>query len=228
MRDYTLFQGALDLTRDILSVNIEDNIDLEGKWKQVAYYYLVESRKILVAIYRLLADTSSKDMLHPADVLTRSLFEYAVRLKYLKAHPEKLDDFLEHSLSDPPRMRAWGNLKVMSEEVDLLEHYKEFYEVVSQEAHGGVRGMGLEFLRLLNQRDIPDWQLARTLATGIRYYIMIVSINVEVFPSLKDNFAIVSSGTDWNNSFEALWPALLEQVRLAARPRNTVGECLGV
>ena len=196
--DYPLWQEAHDLTHAILSINTGVNIDLNDSRKRVAHHYLRESHKILTAVYRLLSGESYKEMLNPAAVLVRSMFEYAVRLRYLDAYPEKLEDFLQYSFSDPPPKQPWKNVREMSddEKVGLPEHYKEFYKFASQRVHGDIRMEPSEFFRLRYHGEIPDYytnipyhELASALAGGILYYTMIVNINVEVFPNLKDNFA---------------------------------------
>ena len=210
--NYPLWQEAHDLTFDILSVKTGVNIDPNDSRQRVAHHYLRESHKILMAVYRLLSGESCKEMLSPAQVLLRSMEEYATRLEYLAAYPDKLEDFLQYSFREPPPSRPWKSVADMSEDekVGLTEHYKEVYKFLSQKVHGDIRTEGPELFNLRYSREIPDHTLANTMAGGILYYTMVVNINVEVFPNLKDNFRIVSSGTDWNNRFEALSNALME------------------
>lgn len=208
MRDNSLWQEALDLTHAIFSVSIGVRIDSKDNWKLVSYYYLVESSKVLIAVYRLLADRSGKDMLHPADILIRALFEFAVRLKYMDAHPDKVADFLEWSDKSPKR--PWGNLKDMSKKVGLLDHWDKFYEFTSQKAHGSSQAMASELHRLITDREIPDWEPASILVAGTTYYKMVVDVNIKLFPNLEANFANFQPGTDWENRLKVLEDAIIE------------------
>ena len=122
MRDNSLFQEALDLTYDIFSVNIGVKRDdaLKDGWNKVAYFYLVQSCRTLGAVHLILGKFG-KDMLHPADILVRSLFEFAMGLAYMEANLEQVSDFLEHHSGSYPT-QPWGNLKEICEELGLLDH----------------------------------------------------------------------------------------------------------
>ena len=120
--------------------------------------------------------------------------------------PDKVPDFLEHHVKSP--RQPFGELKQMSKEVGLLDHYCTVYELTSQHAHGGAQGLPLEFLRLLDYEGIPDWEPAKTLATGIYYYDLVLSTNITVFPDLESQFADFQPGTEWHKRLETLWQTI--------------------
>ena len=210
MNDKSLLQEALGLTHAIFSVNIGATVNLANHWHTVAYFHLYQSCKSLGAIYLILARLG-KEVMNPADILVRHMFELAVRLKYLEAHPDKVPDFLEHHVKSP--RQPFGKLKQMSKEVGLLDHYCTVYELTSQHAHGGAQGLPLAFLRLLGYEGIRDWEPAKILATGIYYYDLVLSTNITVFPDLESQFADFQPGTEWHKRLETLWQTIGTQAR---------------
>ena len=210
MNDKSLLQEALGLTHTIFSVNIGATVKLANQWHTVAYFHLYQSCKSLGAIYLILSRLG-KEVMNPADILVRHMFELAVRLKYWEAHPDKVPDFLEHHVKSP--RRPFGKMEQMSKKVGLMDHYGTVYELTSQHAHGGAQGLPLEFLRLLGYERIPDWEPANILATAIYYYDLVLSTNIKVFPDLEAQFADFQPGTEWHKRLETLWQDIRSQAR---------------
>ena len=182
-----------------------------------------------MAVYLIL---DKKDVLNPAYILVRHMFELGVRLRYLEAHPNKVYDFLKHSgviveegrapssqieelleqedyataseLMNLPK-QAWEDFKRMCEELSMSDLHKTVYRITSERSHGGLFGMPQEFLRLLGYEEIPDWEPANVLMSALDCYGMVVNINIKVFPDLGSNFANFQLGKDWHNRLDALW-----------------------
>ena len=219
-----LLQTGLDLSKEILDVDIEASIhDLKEDWNRVTFFYFRQARQALKAVSIILPyglDT-------PSEILVRHLFELAVRLKFMEASPEdRVPDFLRHSrLADPadsdlnhqihalheqgdyvaaselmlPR-RPWGNLQGMCEELELLDHYATVYRLSSEHAHGGGHGMALDSFVAYGLGQVPDWQAPGILHTAITYYAWVVEITLRAFPHLASGFSL---SADWKDRQEA-------------------------
>ena len=204
MNDQPLLEEALDLSFRLLEVDIElKRTDVTKEdWTTIAFFQLVQSRKILLAIYRIIGRTED-NMMPPADVLVRTLFEIKVRLKYMQANPDKVSEFSEHHIKHPTR--PWRQLKDLCESLGLQRHYDTLYRETSQEAHGGISYMKQEILRLLGHEQIADWNYAKTVATALAEYVDVININLRLFPDLQPNFDEILLRYDWSNRFDSLW-----------------------
>ena len=206
MSNGPLLQEALDLTYDIVDVGFEINRDdvLKEEWTLVAFLYLIQSRKYLLALHHIVREFGV-EMMPPAKVLVRALFERRVRLQYMNGHPDTVTDFVKHHSGNESPHRPWRNLAALCKDLGLQDHYDTVYRITSEEAHGGVRGMPQEFRRLLDYEQIADWDQATPVATGLADYLSIININVLVFPDLASNFDSFQTGSDWHKRFKALF-----------------------
>ena len=233
MPDNPLLQAGLDLSEEILNVNLEVGIDdLKEDWNQVAFFYLRQAHQALKAVSVILPH----GLVAPSEVLVRYLFELAVRLRFMEASPEdRVPDFLSHShLADPadndidhqiralheqgnyvaaselmlPR-RPWGNLRAMCEELELLDHYETVYRLSSEHAHGGGHGMALDSLVAYGLDRVPNWEPPGILHTAITYYVWIVDINLRAFPYLASGFSLDADWKDRLKVFEGCIESML-------------------
>ena len=216
----SLLQEALDLTRDIVNVNIETWVVPENGWHAISYSHLALSRKTLMAIHLILSSESNKAMLNPGYILVRHLFELAADLEYMEKRPEEVHDFLRLSeyravldlvsdqrledaqeqldLVDYPKGR-WKPLADICAEVGLSDIYKTLYRFTSEKSHGGHLTMTQEFLRMLNKEEIPDWKPASVIRIALTCYLSVLWVNFSVFPCLRSDFANFLPGTDWRH-----------------------------
>ena len=212
-----LLEQAFVLTDEILKLRIDGNPDevpyLEAL-QQIAFLYLGQSHETLSAIDIILR----QNILGPAEILVRHLFELEVRLKYMAACPATVEDFLKHchigaepseegwrlldkgdfsGLAQKYLPKTWGNLKEMAERVGQLNDYLTVYKLTSERSHGGVREMPLEFQRLFDNTN-PDWMKLRALQTALACYSQVLSINGRLFPHVESTLHKFESTNHWN------------------------------
>ena len=169
-----LTADALSLATDALEVSIDakENVVTKDEWNRVAYYHLIQARRTLAGVHILV----SNGIVDPAGILLRHLFELAVTVRYLHGRRDQVPAFVQYYSGESLPTRAWGNLKQMCESLDLLLHYDEMYRLLSEQAHGGVAGMGQEYLRLLRNEPMPDWNAAAVMASAVVYYEWIIQL----------------------------------------------------
>ena len=220
-----LLEEAFALTDDILKLRIDGNPDevphLEAL-HQIALLYLGQSHETLSAINLVLR----QDILGPAEILVRHLFELEVRLKYMAACPAMVENFLQHcriDVEDPSAegwqllnqgdfsglaqkylpFGTWGKLKEMAEKVDQLNDYLTVYKLTSERSHGGVRDMPLEFQRLFDNTN-PDWMKLRALQTALACYSQVLSTNGKLFPHVESTLNEFQRTRHWTDRLNSL------------------------
>ncbi len=219
-----LLQAGLDLSEEILDVNIEvDREDLKEDWNQVAFFYLRQANRALRAINIILPH----GLVTPSEVLVRYLFELGVRLRYMEASPgDRVPDFLRHihptdpadsDLNDQIRDQlehgnyedamksmvpgqGWRDFRKMCEEFKLLNDYWTVYRVSSERTHGGGLGMANDLLVALGLYQVPDSKAPGILYTAIHYYTWVVDINLKAFPHRASGFSL---SADWKDRLQA-------------------------
>ena len=220
----SLLQTGLDLSEEILDVNIEVSIhDLKEDWNQVAFFYLCQARQSLRAVNMLLPD----GLVTPSKVLARHLFELAVRLRYMEACPEdRVPKFLSHShLADLADVdlnhkirdlheqgnyvdavslavsgKPWGDLKAMCKELKLLDDYGTMYRLSSEHAHGGGNRMLTDLSVAYGLAQVPLWEPPGVLYTAITYYTWVFNVNLNLFSCLASGFPL---NADWQGRLQA-------------------------
>ena len=171
-----LTSEALGLAEEafVVPIHAKERHVLKDEWSRVAYFHLIQSWRTLGAIHLLVG----KGIVDPSGILLRHLFELAVTVRYLDACRKQVAEFVNYYSDSLPK-RAWRRTSEMCETLGLLSHYEEMYRLLSERAHGGVLGMGQEYLRLLGHEKMPDWEPAAVLASAAMYYEWVVRVTLE-------------------------------------------------
>ena len=228
MTTLSLLQKTIDLTDDILELRIDLNLDEVpklGDLYKIALLYLGQSHETLSAVHLILR----QGMQGPAEILVRHLFELYLRLNDMVDHPAKVAEFLRHSrlpdVEEPFSYEEfakllekgdfsglakkylpsgnWGNLREMAENANELDNYLTLYKMTSERAHGGVREMSSELVRLFGDNKNSALVL-KVLYPALGYYNNILSINRRLFTHVEAAFDEFQRETHWNDRLRAL------------------------
>ena len=197
MRDMPLTQEALSLAHQLFRKPIGAHVGDDMR-EMAAFAHLVQSCQALGAVV-LIVRNLGKEALNPAYILVRHMLELAVRLRYLEAHPERLD---------ADGLLTWNrpSLEKMCCELGMSDHYERMYRWLSGKTHALAKSVFAEFSKVAGYREVPDWQSAHVLICAIVYYGMVVDVNTKIFPNLASNFTKLQGGA-WEERLKALLEA---------------------
>jgi hypothetical protein len=178
-------------------------------WQPVVTVFLSQANERLYSI-RLLLDNNYEES---SVILIRSIFELAVNLVYIsKDSKRRLSQYLKHggipltieeaqqlqqeleylhsqdAIGFIPR-RPWKQLKDMCCDLgsQWLKEYETFYRYVSVPTHAGSFTLGNNFVKLLNQQPLSDYEKAKVMITALDFHLRIADVAAHVFPKQIDS-----------------------------------------
>lgn len=194
---------AVDLTEKVFAATSVARLPTDDDWHVVVGVHLYQAYQRLDSISMLLV----RGYRDSADVLTRSLFEIAVNLSYIaKDVEQRLPEYLRHGhfplskedaeqierkLSQEPSPevkgivpeRAWKPLRVMCCDLGWLAEYDTFYRYLSVVDHAGSFRLLVNYLRLLEQEPLSQWDKASVLLAALCLYLRVAEVAATLFPA---------------------------------------------